>query len=93
VTLSNGETITCDHNHHPTPNKHQITRLPILAAGNILNQLEMRNGFPILDEHFQTSIKGLFITSMPATQDFGPFFAFTISVRVSAQLICAAITE
>jgi hypothetical protein len=93
VTLSNGETITCDQIVLATGYKVDITRLPILAAGNILNQLEMRNGFPILDEHFQTSIKGLFITSMPATQDFGPFFAFTISVRVSAQLICAAITE
>ncbi len=93
VTLSNGETITCDQIVLATGYKVDITRLPILAAGNILNQLETRNGFPILDEHFQTSIKGLFITSMPATQDFGPFFAFTISVRVSAQLICAAITE
>jgi FAD-dependent urate hydroxylase len=91
VTLNNGETITCDQIILATGYKVDITRLPILAAGNILDRLEVRNGFPALDDHFQTSIKGLFITSMPATQDFGPFFAFTISVRVSAQLICAAI--
>jgi cation diffusion facilitator CzcD-associated flavoprotein CzcO len=93
VTLSNGETITCDEIVLATGYKVDITRLPILAAGNILDQLSTRNGFPLLDEHFQTSINGLFITSMPATQDFGPFFAFTISVRVSARLICAAILE
>jgi len=92
VRLSNGETITCDQIILATGYKVDITRLPILAAGNILGQLEMRNGFPVLDNHFQTSIKGLFITSMPATQDFGPFFAFTISVRVSARLICDAIS-
>ncbi len=92
VTLSNGETITCDQIVLATGYKVDIQRLPILAAGNILDQLETRNGFPILDDHFQTSIKGLFITSMPATQDFGPFFAFTISVRVSARLICEAIS-
>lgn len=91
VTLSNGETITCDQIVLATGYKVDITRLPILAAGNILDQLETRNGFPVLDDHFQTSIKGLFITSMPATQDFGPFFAFTISVRVSAKLICEAV--
>ena len=91
VTLSNGETITCDQIVLATGYKVDITRLPILAAGNILDQLETRNGFPVLDDHFQTSIKGLFITSMPATQDFGPFFAFTISVRVSARLICDAV--
>lgn len=93
VTLSNGETITCDQIVLATGYKVDIARLPILAAGNILNKLETRNGFPVLDEHFQTSIKGLFITSMPATQDFGPFFAFTISVRVSALLICAAVSQ
>ncbi len=91
ATLSDGETITCDQIILATGYKVDITRLPILAAGNILDQLETRNGFPVLDEHFQTSIKGLFITSMPATQDFGPFFAFTISVRVSAKLICEAV--
>jgi len=93
VTLSNGETITCDQIILATGYKVDITRLPILAAGNILGQLETRNGFPVLDDHFQTSVKGLFITSMPATQDFGPFFAFTISVRVSARLICDAIRQ
>ena len=93
VTLSNGERITCDQIVLATGYKVDITRLPILAAGNILAQLETRNGFPVLDDHFQTSLKGLFITSMPATQDFGPFFAFTISVRVSARLICEAISS
>ena len=91
VTLSNGESIMCDQIVLATGYKVDITRLPILSAGNILDQLETRNGFPVLDEHFQTSLKGLFITSMPATQDFGPFFAFTISVRVSARLICEAL--
>jgi FAD-dependent urate hydroxylase len=93
VTLSNGETIMCDQIVLATGYKVDIARLPILAAGNILSKLETRNGFPVLDDYFQTSTKGLFITSMPATQDFGPFFAFTISVRVSARLICAAVLE
>ena len=93
TTLSNGETITCDQIILATGYKVDITRLPILAAGNILDRLETRNGFPVLDDHFQTSIKGLFITSMPATQDFGPFFGFTIAVRVSAKLICDAVVN
>jgi hypothetical protein len=28
---------------------------------------------------------------MPATQDFGPFFGFTVSVRASAKRICKAV--
>jgi hypothetical protein len=45
--------------------KPDITRVPMLLAGNTLSR----------------------ITSMPATAAFGPFFAFTVSARVSAKLI------
>lgn len=87
VTLTNGETFDVDQVVLATGYKVDIAKLPFLAAGNLLPQLETRNGFPILDDHFQTSIPGLFITSMPAGQDFGPFFGFTVSVRTSARLI------
>jgi FAD-dependent urate hydroxylase len=88
VELSNRETVLVDQIILATGYKVNIAELPILAAGNILNLLTTRNGFPELDDHFQTSVPGLFVTSMPATQDFGPFFGFTIAVRAAAQLIC-----
>jgi len=47
----------------------------------------------VIDEHFQTNLPGLFITSMAAGQDFGPFFGFTIAVRTSAKLIGKAISK
>lgn len=87
VLLSNDETITVDKIVLATGYKVDIARLPILR-GDLLERIETRNGFPVLDDHFETSVPGLFITSMPATQDFGPFFGFTISVRTSARLIC-----
>jgi len=88
VTLTNGEILNVDQIVLATGYKVEIAQLPLLAAGNLLDQLETRNGFPVLDDHFETSVPGLFITSMPAAQDFGPFFGFTISVRTSAKLIC-----
>ena len=88
ATLTNGETLNVDHIVLATGYKVNIAQVPVLAAGNILERLETRNGFPVLDDHFETSVPGLFITSMPAGQDFGPFFGFTISVRTSAKLIC-----
>ena len=92
VQLDNGETITVDHIILATGYKVKIEQVPFLARGNILDRLATRNGSPILDEHFQTNVPGLFITSMPAAQDFGPFFGFTVSVRTSAALIGQAIT-
>jgi thioredoxin reductase len=87
VQLDNGQLLTVDHVILATGYKVQIDQAPVLAQGNILDQLATRNGFPVLDEHFQTSVPGLFITSIAATHDFGPFFAFTVSVRTSAKLI------
>ena len=87
ITLTNGETFNVDRVVLATGYKVDIEQLPYLAAGNLLEQLEKRNGFPVLDDHFETSVPGLFITSMPAGQDFGPFFGFTVSVRTSAKLI------
>jgi len=71
--------------------KVNVAQVPLLAHGNILARLEMKNGFPVLDEHFQSNVPGLFFTSMCATQDFGPFFAFTSAVRASAHVIGAAL--
>ena len=93
VRLDNGESLTVDHVILATGYKVKIDQVPLLAHGNILHKLMTRNGYPVLDEHFQTNIPGLFITSMTAAQDFGPFFAFTISVRTSAKLIGQAIVN
>ena len=87
VTLNTGNQFHVDHIVLATGYKVNMAQVPLLADGNVLAQLHTRNDFPVLDEHFQTNIPGLYVTSMPATQDFGPFFAFTISVRTSARLI------
>jgi len=87
VELTNGEKLNVDQIVLATGYKVDIARLPYLAE-NLRRRLETSNGFPVLDDHFESSVPGLFITSMPATQDFGPFFGFTISVRTSAKLIC-----
>ena len=91
VTLDTGQELAVDHVILATGYKVQIDRLPLLAAGNLLPRLAQRNGFPLLTEHFETSVPNLSMTSMPAAQDFGPFFNFTIAVRASATVIGNAI--
>jgi hypothetical protein len=71
--------------------KVDVNRVPLVARGNILPQLQTDNDAPVLDDCLQTSIAGLFMTSMLATRSFGPFFAFTVSARASATLIGQAI--
>lgn len=92
VSLDNS-TVVVDQIILATGYKVNVENVPFLSRGNILSSLETRNGFPVLDEHFQSNLPGLFFTSMCATQDFGPFFAFTAAVRTSAKLIGSALRE
>jgi thioredoxin reductase len=65
--------------------------VPFLASGNLGGRLAVRDGFAVLSEQMQTSIPGLFMTSMMAAHDMGPFFAFTVSARTAARVIGAAV--
>lgn len=87
LQLDSGKQIQVDQIILATGYKAAIENVPFLKTGNLLAQLEVENGFPRLDETFQSNIPGLFITSLPAGQDFGPFFGFTVAVRLSAKLI------
>ena len=91
VSMDNGCEIAIDRIILATGYKVDFGQVPFLQGSKILNRLNVRDGFPELDEHFQSNVRGLFITSMPAVQQFGPFFAFTIAVRTSARLIGRAI--
>lgn len=87
IGLTGGDGVTVDHLIFATGYQADLARLPLLAGGELLPAIEQRNGFPVLDAHLQSSIPGLFITGLPASQDFGPFWGFTAAVRTSAQLI------
>ena len=91
ITFDNRQNIIVEHIIFATGYKVNISNVPFLANGNILPMLSIQNGFPELDKYFQTNLPGLFIASIPASQDFGPFFGFTIAVRASAKLIGKAL--
>ena len=85
VTLDSGERLTVDRIIFATGYKADITRVPLLQP--LLPSIAASDGFPVLDDAMQTSVPGLYVTSYLAQRDFGPWFAFTISVRASAHLI------
>jgi thioredoxin reductase len=89
--LDSGIRLAVDYVILATGYKVDIGRVPLLNNGNLLSHIETRNGYPVLDEQFQTSIPGLFFTSFTAGQDFGPFFGFTVGVRTAAKIIGRAV--
>jgi len=91
VELSTGTLLVVDHVVLATGYKTNMREVPYLSE--VVDDLELADGFPILDEHFQSSVPGLFVTGFPATRDFGPFFGFVRGCPVAATLTTAGLTE
>jgi len=91
VKLDVGKVLNVDHVILATGYKVDLSQIPYLCKGNILKEISAKNGYPVLDESFQTNIPGLFFTSLPATQDFGPFFGFVIGSPAAAIIIGSSV--
>ena len=85
VRLTDGTALTADRVVFGTGYRADLAKVPYLAG--VLNHVQMSNGYPVLDEAFQTTLAGLYITGFSATQDFGPFFGFVKGAPAAATLI------
>ena len=92
IRLDSGDGFTVDDVLLATGYRVDVDKVPFLDPA-LLELVEKADGFPELDEHFESSAPGLYFTSMMATRDFGSFFAFTVSARVAARLIGDAVRE
>ena len=91
VRLSTGERLVVDHVVIATGYKADMREVPYLSG--VVDDLELADGFPVLDDHFQSSLTGLFVTGFAATRDFGPFFGFVRGCPVAAALATVGLTE
>ena len=85
VLLSDGTGLVVDRVVFGSGYRADLTKVPYLAG--VLKHVKVSNGFPVLDEAFQTSLDGLYVTGFSATQDFGPFFGFVKGSPAAATLI------
>ncbi|HWC37454.1 MAG TPA: FAD-dependent oxidoreductase [Acidimicrobiales bacterium] len=91
IQLSNGEHLAVDAVVFATGYKAELGRVPYLSG--VLDDIEIAEGFPVLDEHFGTSLPGLYVPGFPATRDFGPFFGFVKGAPAAATLIVEDLLE
>lgn len=85
VLLADGVRLGADRVVFATGYRADLTKVPYLAG--VLEEVKLSDGFPVLDEAFQTSLDGLYVTGFSATQDFGPFFGFVKGSPAAATLI------
>jgi cation diffusion facilitator CzcD-associated flavoprotein CzcO len=91
VRLSDGTELSVDRIVLATGYKAALGRVPYLAG--VLDRIEVADGFPVLDETFQTSLRGLYLPGFTGTRDFGPFFGFTRGCPVAAALVTRGLTQ
>jgi FAD-dependent urate hydroxylase len=89
VRLSGGRRTIVDHVILATGYRTDMAKVPYLSGSRLVDELALRNGFPVLDEDFGASVSGLFFPSWPSTQDFGPFFGFVAGVPAAATMVVA----
>lgn len=90
VNLSNGYNLFVDHIMLATGYKADIDNLSYLNV-SIRDELDKKNGFPVLDRRFQSSVEGLYFTSILAMQDFGLTFGFVKGANVAAEILAGAL--
>ena len=88
VTLGDGTRLETDHVLLATGYRVDMRRVAYLP-----DDLELADGFPVLDEDFQTSLEGLYVPGFPSTRDFGPFFGFVAGATTTAEIIGAALAR
>jgi cation diffusion facilitator CzcD-associated flavoprotein CzcO len=87
VSLDNGKTLAVDQIILATGYRVDLARAPYLRDTGIREFLRVEEGFPVLDDQFQSGIPGLYFTGQTATREFGPFFGFGIGCPAAAWII------
>ena len=89
VMLSNGERLSVDRVIFATGYQAELANVPYLQP--LISEIDVLDGFPALDEGFQSSIAGLYFPGFAASRDFGPFLGFTKACPAAATLITDAL--
>jgi FAD-dependent urate hydroxylase len=85
VRLSNSQSLEVDRVVFASGYRAQLDRVPYLES--LIGDIELADGFPVLDEGLGASIDRLYLTGFAATRDFGPFFGFVKAAPASATLV------
>jgi cation diffusion facilitator CzcD-associated flavoprotein CzcO len=91
VKLSDGTELAVDRIVLATGYKADLARVPYLS--DVLPLVATADGFPLLDDAFQTSLPGLFMPGFTGTRDFGPFFGFTKGCPAAADLVVRGLSR
>jgi thioredoxin reductase len=89
ATLSDGSQLEVDLLVLGTGYRPDLATLRFLSP--LRGRIATQDGFPVLDQHMQSTVPGLFLTGFLATRDFGPFFGFVRGAPAAAHIIVSGL--
>ena len=84
IKLSNGTERRVDHVLLATGYRVDIGRYPFLCP-RLLDSVQRANGYPQLDQGFQSSVPGLYFLGAPAAWSFGPLMRFVAGAEFASR--------
>lgn len=90
--LGDGTTRDVDHLMLGTGYKPNVRQIPFLDPA-LLAQVGERDGFPMLNQSFESSVPGLHFVGGLAGRTFGPICRFVSGARVTAQQVARRAAE
>jgi len=85
--LDTGVTMPLDYVVFATGYKIEVGNFSFLSRRSILPLLKAEEGYPVLDEDFQSSVPGLFFIGPAAARDFGPALSFVIGCPIAGKVV------
>jgi hypothetical protein len=89
LSLSDGTVVTAERVVLATGFRVDLSAVAYIDRATL--PFETVDGSPRLDDAFQTTVHGLFMTGLAAARDFGPFFGFVRACASSARIMGPAI--
>lgn len=92
LTLMDGTVLEVDHVILATGYKTDVKRLPMLSS-SLLDRLQTYLNAPILNNHFESSIPGLYFVGFTAARSFGFLYRFVIGDDAAAKRVAHAVAK
>jgi FAD-dependent urate hydroxylase len=89
--LDRGDSLVVDEVLCATGYRVDLSRVTYLETELASGGVKVNNGFPVLDEDFQTTLSGLYIVGQASMSDFGPCFGFVRGCIASARIVVAGL--
>ncbi len=92
VSLSNNKTLKADHVILGTGYRADLKRLSMLHP-SLQSEIQTYFSAPILNNHFETSVPGLYFVGFSSVSSCGPLFRFVVGTDAASRQVASSIEQ